>query len=380
MTNHLPDINNYSMKKILVVFGTRPELIKLYSIIDSDKLKKNMTVCNTGQHKEMVNGLLKIFKIQPDINLQVMKKKQPLTILFHKIFNRLNTMVLKSKPKLIIVHGDTVSAAASSLVGFYNKINVFHVEAGLRTYNIHSPYPEELNRQLISRVANMHFAPTEYNKKILLSEKVSGKILVTGNTVLDSLKLTLKKIHHNMEYELSRKLKFNFNKKFVLITTHRREILGKNLTLFLKSIKKLSSRHPNINFLYVLHKNPIAREPVIRILKGKKNIFLIDHLDYDEFSFVLNKSYFIVTDSGGLQEEGPFLKKPVIVVRPETERVEALKLGTVKLVGYNFKLLESIFENLILDKKKYKKMISLKHPYGNGNATKKIESVILKSL
>ena len=211
MTNHIPDINNYSMKKILVVFGTRPELIKLYSIIDSDKLKKNMTVCNTGQHKEMVNGLLKIFKIQPDINLQVMKKKQPLTILFHKIFNRLNTMVLKSKPKLIIVHGDTVSAAASSLVGFYNKINVFHVEAGLRTYNIHSPYPEELNRQLISRVANMHFAPTEYNKKILLSEKVSGKILVTGNTVLDSLKLTLKKIHHNMEYELSRKLKFNFN-------------------------------------------------------------------------------------------------------------------------------------------------------------------------
>lgn len=380
MTNHIPDINNYSMKKILVVFGTRPELIKLYSIIDSDKLKKNMTVCNTGQHKEMVNGLLKIFKIQPDINLQVMKKKQPLTILFHKIFNRLNTMVLKSKPKLIIVHGDTVSAAASSLVGFYNKINVFHVEAGLRTYNIHSPYPEELNRQLISRVANMHFAPTEYNKKILLSEKVSGKILVTGNTVLDSLKLTLKKIHHNMEYELSRKLKFNFNKKFVLITTHRREILGKNLTLFLKSIKKLSSRHPNINFLYVLHKNPIAREPVIRILKGKKNIFLIDHLDYDEFSLVLNKSYFIVTDSGGLQEEGPFLKKPVIVVRPETERVEALKLGTVKLVGYNFKLLESIFENLILDKKKYKKMISLKHPYGNGNATKKIESVILKSL
>ena len=368
------------MNKILVVFGTRPELIKLYPIIISKNLRNKITVCNTGQHKEMIDGLLKIFKIKPSINLNVMKNKQPLTFLFNKIFYNLNNVILRSRPKIILVHGDTISAAAASLVGFYNKIKVFHIEAGLRTYNNQSPYPEEFNRQIISRATTVHFAPTKINRDILKTEKANGKILVCGNTVLDALKLTLKNNSKKIKKEIIKKFDFNLKKKFILITIHRREILGKNLELFLSNIKKLTKNFPEINFFYVLHKNPIARKPVIKFLKNINNIKLIDHLDYDEFSFLLYKCYFVLTDSGGLQEEGPFLRKPVIVVRSETERIEALKLGTIKLVGYNFKLLNNIFYKLVRDKKFYKKMISFKNPYGDGNSTRIIEKEIINNI
>mgnify|MGYP005761937427 CR=1 FL=1 len=365
------------MKKIMLVFGTRPEAIKMCPLVKELKTRKNIEakVCVTGQHREMLQQVLECFNIVPDYNLEIMKDKQTLFDITTNIISKIKPVLEKEMPDIVLVHGDTTTTFVTALCAFYMQIPVGHVEAGLRTYNLYSPYPEEFNRQATGIIAQYHFAPTEKAKQNLLNEGKSEKqIYVTGNTAIDALKTTVKE---NYNHPI---LDWVENNKLIVLTAHRRENLGKPLEQMFTAIKRILDEYDDIKVIYPIHKNPLVRETANRIFKDNGKIKLIEPLEVLDFHNFLNKSYLILTDSGGIQEEAPSLGKPVLVMRDTTERPEGIKAGTLKLVGTEE---ENIYKNikLLLDnKKEYEKMSNASNPYGDGFASKRIADVLESKL
>lgn len=371
------------LKKILMVFGTRPEAIKmapLYHELLKRKKSFKVVVCVTGQHKEMLNQVLKVFKIKPDINLKLMKKKQDLFDISSSSLMGIRKVLIDNKPDLVLVHGDTTTSFIAALSSYYLNIPIGHVEAGLRTHDIFSPFPEEFNRQTIGKLANFHFVPTKNSKINLLNEGISTeKIFVTGNTVIDSLFFAINQIENDpkrktcIEQELDKVLNFNWrNDKFVLITGHRRENFGQGFIEICNALRELSMIYKDIHFVYPVHLNPNVQVPVNSMLKKIPNIHLIDPLNYEPFIYILKYCHIVLTDSGGIQEEAPSLGKPVIVMRDSTERPEAVDAGTVVLSGANLKKIVHETSKLIENKIEYEKMSFAHNPYGNGDAAIKI--------
>ena len=372
-------------KKILIIFGTRPEAIKVFPVINElNKNKKyfDLTICLTGQHKQMLKQVLDFFEIKPHFNIKVMKKNQSLEELTSNIITKISLIIKKIKPDLVLVHGDTTSSFAASIASFYNKVKVAHIEAGLRTNNLYSPWPEEINRSLISKIAQIHFAPTLTAKKNLEIEGIDkSKIIVTGNTVVDSLLITSNKIFKLNRIKKLFEKKFNYikkNKTMILVTGHRRENFGKEFENIFKALKYVAERNKEIIIIYPVHLNPKVSLPAKKILGKVKNIKLIKPLDYISFIYLMHRSYLIITDSGGIQEEAPSLKIPVLVTRQNSERPEALKIGSAKLVGTNSKIIIKNIYKLLNNKREYNKMISYNNPYGNGKAAKKIVNFLKK--
>ena len=383
-------MNNRKLIKIIVVFGTRPEAIKMLPLINHFKSEYeyfDVKVCITAQHRQMLDQVLNFFEIQPDIDLNIMKNQQDLNLLTSTILNKMKKVLTQHKPDLVLIHGDTTTAMATAIASFYEKCPVGHVEAGLRTFNLDSPFPEEFNRQLVSKIAKYHFAPTLLNKNNLISEGIiSSNIKVTGNTVVDALDWTLKKIdsvltiRNKIERELESILSFNYKKdRFILITGHRRENFGYGFVQICEAIRELALLYPNLYFVYPVHLNPNVQKPVNEILGVVKNILLIKPLNYEVFAYIMKYSYLIITDSGGIQEEGPSLGKPVLVMRNLTERQEAVKAGTVRLIGNEKKKIifnvSSLLDNIDI----YNQMSKTSNPYGDGDASIRIIS-FLKSI
>ncbi len=371
------------MKKISIIFGTRPEAIKLIPVILELKKNKNfdINICVTAQHREMLDQVLEIFNIKPDTDLDLMQPNQTLSTLTSRIINAVDNYFSEYKPDIVLVQGDTTTVFAVSLVAFYHKVKVGHVEAGLRTGKKYSPFPEEINRVLTSRIADLHFAPTEISKNNLLKEGInSEKIFITGNTVIDALFLAKEKV-----LELKPKvdgLQKNLEEisPYILITGHRRENFGEGFINICKAISELSEKFSNYNFIYPVHLNPNVQEPVNRLLGNKSNVILIPPQTYLPFIFLMINSKIILTDSGGVQEEAPSLGKPVLVMRENTERPEAVTAGTVKLVGTNQKSIVSEVFKLITDISEYNKMSNAVNPYGDGLASKRIAEILSKNL
>lgn len=368
-----------SRKKILLVFGTRPEAIKMASLYhafikSSDYF--DVKVCVTAQHREMLDQVLDLFSIVPDFDLNLMKDGQDLFDITSSAILGMRAVLETYSPNFVFVHGDTTTTFSSSLAAFYKDIKICHVEAGLRTYDLRSPFPEELNRQLVSKIANIHFAPTQKSRNNLINEGIdSSKIIVTGNTVIDSLLKCIEII--DSDVILNNKIKDSFKndlpflddqKEFILITGHRRESFGKGFLNICESIKELATNYPDINFIYPVHLNPNVQGPVYEKLANINNIFLIEPLDYSRFVYLLKSCYLILTDSGGIQEEAPSLGKPVLVMRDNTERPEAIDAGTVRLVGTSPTKIYKNVSELIDNQEAYKKMSLSHNPYGDGKA------------
>ncbi len=374
-------------KKIMLVFGTRPEAIKMSPLIHKLQLEPErfeFKVCVTSQHREMLDQVLKIFKIVPDFDLNLMKQNQNLSEITSLILKKVSSLLNIYKPDTVLVHGDTTTTLATSIAAFYETIPVGHVEAGLRTHNLNAPFPEEFNRQIVSKIARWHFAPTVISKNNLLSEGIDkSTISVTGNTVIDSLKWVLNNIDNNkekkiyLEKKIDNYLNFNWkSKNFILVTAHRRENFGSGLMQICHSIKELASKYKQMNFVYPVHLNPNVFKPAHDILGDNKNIHLLEPLEYEDFIYLLKYSYLVLTDSGGIQEEAPSLGKPVLVMRDITERPEAIEAGTVKLIGSNQKSIVRGVTNLIDDYKLYKSMSISINPYGDGLASNRILDVL----
>jgi len=371
------------LKKILLIFGTRPEAIKMAPLIL--ELKKNQKffeteICVTGQHREMLDQVLGLFDITPDFDLDIMLKNQDLYDITANILLKVRDVLETSRPDLVIVHGDTSTTFTAALACFYKGIDFAHLEAGLRTYDLLNPWPEEANRQLCSKLASVHFAPTQKSAKNLTYENIDQKnICVTGNTVVDALYYVMDKlkkspalieqIENNLSYE---DFVLSKNRKLVLITGHRRENFGKNMLEICDAIAILANKNPKIDFVYPVHLNPNVQKPVIRKLSGVKNIYLLKPLGYINFIYLMSKSHIILTDSGGIQEEAPALGIPVLVMRNSTERLEAIDSGTAKLVGTQKETIINEIQTLLNDKLQYNKMSEAINPYGNGEASKKI--------
>ena len=374
--------------KVLIVFGTRPEAIKLAPLIvelqnNSDFFK--VCVCVTAQHREMLDQVLRLFNIVPDIDLNLMKKGQDLYDITSSVLMGLRDVLRSNIPDIVLVHGDTTTSLAASMAAFYAGIPIGHIEAGLRTNNIYAPFPEEFNRQVVSKLANVHFAPTKLAAQNLLNENIeSSRILITGNTVIDALHIVLSKQNsgstnfHRIKDHLMAHLGFDFTDSFVLITGHRRENFGDSFIDICEAIMDLAKKYTEYHFIYPVHLNPNVREPVNEILNGIDNIHLIDPLDYEPFVFLLSHSYLVLTDSGGIQEEAPSLGKPVLVMRDVTERPEALDAGTVELVGSKRERIFMGVSKLLNDKTHYLKMSRAHNPYGNGTACKEIVGYLMK--
>lgn len=370
-------------KRIMLVFGTRPEAIKMAPLFH--KLKENSDlfetlVCVTAQHRKMLDQVLNIFNIVPDIDLNLMKDNQTLSELSSNIITSMGKVFESYKPDLVLVHGDTTTATFTAISAFYNHIPIGHIEAGLRTNDIFSPFPEEFNRQVISKISTFNYAPTKSSSDNLIKEGVNqNSIFITGNTVIDSLFWVLNKIEKNSEILnstetlLNNKLNFNWkNTKFILITGHRRENFGDGFIQICKAILDLAIIYPNIHFVYPVHLNPNVVNPVYEIIGKKSNIHLIEPLDYEPFIFLMKFCYIILTDSGGIQEEAPSLGKPVLVMRNVTERPEAVISGTVKLVGANTDNIKTNIIELLENYNNYQKMSTAYNPYGNGTACNSI--------
>ena len=368
--------------KILIVIGTRPEAIKmaaLVSLMKSDKFFK-IKVCITGQHKEMLDQVLRNFDIKPDFDFKIMKNNQTLTSVTNKTLMGLENIFKKFVPDFVFVHGDTISSFSAALASYYCRLPIAHVEAGLRTNNIYSPWPEEGSRKLIDVLSSIHFAPTLHSHNNLIAEGVKKKsIYVTGNTVIDSLFFALSIIKNKKSLLKKLEKEFSFlknDRKLILITAHRRENFGKPFTNICKAMIKIANENEDVDIVYPIHPNPNINEPGKKYLSNIKNIYLVSPLDYFSFVHLMNKSYLILTDSGGIQEEAPSLKKPVLVLRDETERTEALEAGTIKLVGTNTEKIFKTVNSLLHNKKIYKSFIVNNNPYGDGNASKKIIKVL----
>ncbi|WP_152056185.1 non-hydrolyzing UDP-N-acetylglucosamine 2-epimerase [Aliarcobacter butzleri] len=373
------------MKKILLVFGTRPEAIKMAPLVKSFEKERTIEskVCVTGQHREMLDQVLEIFDIEPDFDLNIMKDGQDLYDITSRVLIGLRDVFCEFKPDIVLVHGDTTTCISASLAAFYGRIKVGHIEAGLRTGDIYSPWPEEANRQITGVLTNYHFAPTSTSKENLLKEnKKLDNIIVTGNTVIDALFLALDKIENNKDLKskvinsINSQYKLNVNRKIVLVTGHRRENFGNGFINICEALKTIALNNPNIDIVYPVHLNPNVQKPVKDILSNTSNVYLINPLQYEQFIYMMNKSYFIITDSGGVQEEAPSLGKPVLVMRNTTERPEAVKAGTVKLVGTSKENIIKEAQKLLDDKVEYEKMSKAHNPYGDGNACKKIVNFI----
>lgn len=397
-----------SLKRVMLIFGTRPEAIKMAPLVKefqkhADRFET--IVCVTGQHREMLDQVLSLFDIQPDFDLNIMKQGQDLYDITSRILLGLREVLTESQPDLILVHGDTSTSTAAALAAFYKQIPVGHIEAGLRTHNIYSPWPEEMNRQITGRIATYHFAPTPLSKENLLKEGVNEKnIIVTGNTVIDALYWVIDKIKSDktLQTEISETLiknglpkriaeskeqraksKDDESRRLVLITGHRRENFGEGFKNMLNAIKTLTEKYPDVDFVYPMHLNPNVRKPIHEIFgdisspkgggrEGASNIFFIEPLDYLPFVYLMEKSTLVLTDSGGIQEEAPGLGKPVLVMRDTTERPEALEAGTVKLVGTNYDLIVSEVSRLLDDENYYNKMAQANNPYGDGKGCERI--------
>jgi UDP-N-acetylglucosamine 2-epimerase (non-hydrolysing) len=379
------------MKKILVVFGTRPEAIKMAPLILGLQKYSEIIetkICVTAQHRQMLDQVLDIFGIKPDFDLDIMKVDQDLYDITEAIIHGMKKVFISYKPDLVCVHGDTTTAFATALSAFYEGIPIAHIEAGLRSGNIYSPWPEEANRKLISVLTSLHFAPTSTSKKNLLNENINiSAIHVTGNTVIDALLWVVKKISDDQIYKmkveqeiLSCYDRFSVEKRFVLITGHRRENFGKGFIHICQAIRELAIRYPEVDFIYPVHLNPNVQKPVYNLLNDLDNVYLIKPLEYEVFAYLMKRCYLVLTDSGGIQEEAPSLGKPVLVMRENTERPEALESGTVKLVGTNTQKIVSETSRLLDDVLEYKQMSKATNPYGDGTAADKIIKVILDTL
>ncbi len=370
------------MKRVMLVFGTRPEAIKMAPLVkefqNSDDFET--IVCVTAQHREMLDQVLDLFEIEPEYDLNVMKPGQDLYEVTANILLGLKPIFSEAKPDIVLVHGDTATTLATSLAAYYQKIAVGHVEAGLRTNNVYSPWPEEGNRQVTSRLTNYHFAPTLESKANLLKENVDlDNVIITGNTVIDALLRVVSKIESDKDLEnrlkktiLDKGYHINNSKKMVLVTGHRRENFGQGFLNICEGLKELAILYPDIDIVYPVHLNPNVQKPVKDLLSSVDNIFLISPLDYEPFVYLMNSSYFILTDSGGIQEEAPSLGKPVLVMRETTERPEALEAGTVKLVGTDKEKIVRECKKLFDNKEIYQAMSRAHNPYGDGKACKKI--------
>lgn len=383
------------MKKVMLVFGTRPEAIKMAPLVKEFQKQKERietVVCVTGQHREMLDQVLKIFDIKPDYDLNIMKQGQDLYDVTARVLTGMRDVLKEVKPDVVLVHGDTTTSTVAALAAFYQQIPVGHVEAGLRTHNIYSPWPEEMNRLLTGRLATYHFSPTPLSRNNLIKESVDDRnIIVTGNTVIDALYWVVDKIKNNKEldneledilskagYDVNR---LNNGKKLVLITGHRRENFGDGFINMCTAIKDLTVKYPDLDFVYPMHLNPNVRKPIHEVfgenLSGLKNMFFIEPLEYLSFVYLMEKSSIVLTDSGGIQEEAPGLGKPVLVMRDTTERPEALDAGTVKLVGTDYNKIVNEVSSLIDDKAAYEKMSKAVNPYGDGLACGRIVNALL---
>ena len=383
------------MKKVMLVFGTRPEAIKMAPLVKEFQKQKERietVVCVTGQHREMLDQVLEIFDIKPDYDLNIMKQGQDLYDVTARVLTGMREVLKEVKPDVVLVHGDTTTSTAAALATFYQQIPVGHVEAGLRTHNIYSPWPEEMNRLLTGRLATYHFSPTPLSRNNLIKESIDDRnIIVTGNTVIDALYWVVDKIKNNKElnnelenvlskagYDVNR---LNNGKKLVLITGHRRENFGDGFINMCTAIKDLMVKYPDVDFVYPMHLNPNVRKPIHEVfgenLSGLKNMFFIEPLEYLSFVYLMEKSSIVLTDSGGIQEEAPGLGKPVLVMRNTTERPEALNAGTVKLVGTDYNKIVNEVSSLIDDKAAYEKMSKAVNPHGDGLACGRIVNALL---
>ena len=364
------------MKKILIVFGTRPEAIKMAPLVkglQQDTVNFETKVCVTAQHREMLDQILDFFQIKPDFDLNIMKPNQDLTDVTCLVLSGLKGVFKKFEPDMVLVHGDTTTTLSTTLAAYYHKISVAHIEAGLRTRDIYAPFPEEINRKLTSGIADIHFAPTVSAKTNLLLEGVKENVIhVSGNTVIDALLDTYNKIKDSPDISLPF---LNKDKKIILVTGHRRENFGKEFENICNALKIISQRD-DVQIVYPVHLNPNIREPVSRMLKNCRNINLIEPLDYLSFVYLMNKSYIILTDSGGIQEEAPAFGKPVLVMRDTTERPEAIMAGTAILVGTNKNKIVGKCQNILDNKSAYNKMSQSINPYGNGKSAEVIINVL----
>ncbi len=365
-------------KRILFIFGTRPEAIKMAPLILELGKNRNFEskICVTAQHRQMLDQVLKLFEIEPDYDLDIMTDNQSLFDITSRIISKLQQVLADIKPELVVVQGDTTTTFTGALAAFYTKTNVAHLEAGLRTGSKFAPFPEEINRRITSSIADIHLAPTPWARDNLLRENISaGHIFVTGNTVIDALFHVVEMLKHSDSKFDPLFDAIDFSRKTVLITGHRRENFGEGFKNICESIDELAGDFPDVNFVYPVHYNPNVREPVNKILRGIKNVHLIEPLDYEPFIYAMEKSYLVLTDSGGVQEEAPSLGKPVLVMRETTERPEAVDAGTVKLVGTEKDKIVNGVSTLLTDSSEYLKMSRAHNPYGDGNASKRIVKI-----
>ena len=380
------------MKTIMLIFGTRPEAIKMCPLVKefqkhAEEFKT--VVCVTGQHREMLDQVLQIFDVHPDFDLNIMKQGQDLTDVTVRVLTGLRDVFQECRPDVVLVHGDTTTSTAGALAAFYAQIPVGHVEAGLRTHNIYSPWPEEMNRQITGRIATFNFSPTPLSEKNLLDEKAQGKVYVTGNTVIDALHMVVNKLNNdamlakeqddillNVGYDVTR---LQDGKKMVLITGHRRENFGDGFIRMVTAMKDLSEKYPDVDFVYPMHLNPNVRKPIHEVFGEDltcSNFFFIEPLQYLEFVHLMSKATLVLTDSGGIQEEAPGLGKPVLVMRDTTERPEALASGTVHLVGTDYDKIMMEVSTLLDDEEAYRKMSQAVNPYGDGRACSRIVRIL----
>ena len=370
------------MKKNLIIFGTRPEAIKMAPLVKEFVKNKNFEtkVCVTAQHREMLDQVLSFFEIVPDFDLDLMKPNQNLYSLTGDIINGLKPILEEFQPDYVYVHGDTTTTMSASIAAFYSGAKVCHVEAGLRTFNKRAPFPEEINRSIAGRVSDYHFAPTSISKENLIRENIADKdVLITGNTVIDALQASVEKVELLNDSEINNlKETIDLSKKLILVTGHRRENHGQGFINICNALKQIAIENPGVEIIYPVHLNPNVQKPVYELLADLPNIKLIDPLSYPAFVWLMNKSYLIITDSGGVQEEAPSLGKPVLVMRDTTERPEAVDAGTVILVGTNTEKIVSEATLLLNDKEKYNQMSALHNPYGDGLACERIVEFIEK--
>ena len=361
------------MKKVMLVFGTRPEAIKMCPLVNELKNRKNIEtiVCVTGQHRQMLDQVLEAFYVMPDYDLSIMKDKQTLFDITTNILNRIREVLEKVRPDVVLVHGDTSTTFVTALACFYLQIPVGHVEAGLRTYNIYSPYPEEFNRQAVGIISRYNFAPTELSRQNLLNEgKKAESIYVTGNTAIDALKTTVREDYTHPELEWAE------GSRLIMITAHRRENLGEPMKNMFRAIRRVMDEHPDVKAIYPIHMNPVVRQTANEILGGDERIHIIEPLEVLDFHNFLARSYMVLTDSGGIQEEAPSLGKPVLVMRDTTERPEGIAAGTLKLVGTDEEVIYQNFKLLLENPGEYAKMSNASNPYGDGFACKRIADIL----
>ena len=361
------------MKKVMLVFGTRPEAIKMCPLVNELKSRKKIktVVCVTGQHRQMLDQVLKAFRVIPDYDLSIMKQRQTLTDVTANILNTIGDVLDQEKPDVVLVHGDTTTTFATALSCFYRQIPVGHVEAGLRTNNIYSPYPEEFNRQAVSIISRYNFAPTQTARENLIREgKNPDTIYVTGNTAIDALKTTVRENYSHPELEWAK------DSRLILITAHRRENLGQPMINMFRAIRRVLDEHPDTKAIYPIHMNPLVRETAQEVFSGCDRIHIIEPLDVLDFHNFMNNSFLILTDSGGIQEEAPSLGKPVLVMRDTTERPEGIAAGTLKLVGTQEQYIYEQFACLLMDQEEYRRMAKASNPYGDGFASKRIADIL----